>query len=210
MNNSNSYRYDATPDAYLERAKKLLQKCNAASLFYAAYELRCFVEARQDLYLDAQREYARSVPKRWKIGAQGKTLERIFESNKIQNIKWHFKDEQVFDAYHIPVSNELRKRSEKLGGLLHARGIQNEPDEVWWIDTRKNLLEIYEMAWLCNCGTLLSPMFLHKGMTVGKMMIKGSNGISEKLKSSMKKGAVGTMEVSYPEKLPEDWKSDIS
>jgi len=150
MTGNSLYEYSVSPDAYLERARTLLLEDRAASLFYAAFELRCFVEARQDLHLDAQREYARSIPKHWKIGAQGKALEAVFESNKIQHIIFSYEGEQIFDAYHIPVSGDLRKRSAKLGELLHAQGKWRDSNEEWWKTTRSDLIETYEMAWLCD------------------------------------------------------------
>ena len=210
MADNDSYDYSVSPNSYLERAKHQLLADNAVSQFYAAFELRCFVEARQDQYLDAQREYARSVPRPWKIGSQGKALEAIFESESIQRIIWHYEGEEVFDAYHTPVTNELRNRAEKLGNLLHAQGVWRDPEDEWWLETRRELIEAYEIAWLCSRGSLLSPMFLQDGHTVGKMMLPTDDGTAEKLKEILKEGATGTLNVSYPEQLPDDWKSEIS
>lgn len=47
--------------SYLERAKARLEDATHVSLFYAAYEIRCAVEARQDEYLKAQEQYAKNV-----------------------------------------------------------------------------------------------------------------------------------------------------
>lgn len=209
MTGSASYEYSVSPTSYLERARAELLEDSARSLFYAAFELRCFVEARQDLYLDAQQEYARSVPKHWKIGAQGKALEAIFESDRIQRIIWEYEGEQVFDAYHTPVTSDLRKRAEKLGEFLHAQGTWRDSKDKWWMATRNDLLETYEIAWLCNQGSLLSPMFLHNGTTVGKMMMSTNNDTSVKLKAILKEGAVGTLNVDYPQQLPDGCRSDI-
>lgn len=41
-------------EAYLDRAKDCLEEGNPRNLFYAAFELRCFVERRQQDYLEAQ------------------------------------------------------------------------------------------------------------------------------------------------------------
>jgi hypothetical protein len=81
-------RYGVNGDAYLARAKSQLERNNPEALFYAALELRCFVEARQDDYLDAQKRYARSIPKPYKIGAQGRVLDRIFDNKQIQHFQF--------------------------------------------------------------------------------------------------------------------------
>ncbi len=209
MTELDPYEYPIYPHAYLNRARSLLMEGNAHSIFYAAFELRCFLECRQDQYLEAQREYARSVPNRWKIGAQGKALAGIFKSEKIQYVAWYADDELIFDAYHIPVSDELRDRVEKLGTLLHSQKTWRDPDDEWWNETRKNLVETYELAWLCGQGMLLSPLFLHEGKTVGKFEISCDDDMREKIIANMKIGSKGIMKVDYPEVLPEDWNSDL-
>lgn len=202
------YAYSVTSTAYLERARALILEDTARSLFYAALELRCFVEARQDLYLDAQREYARSVPKAWRIGAQGKALEAVFQSEKIQHIAWFVNNELILDAYHIPVSNSLRNNAEKLGELLHAQEVHRPADHIWWSETRQKLIQTYELAWKCNQGSLLSPMFLCDGHTVGKLMLKEE--VKKRLLPFLNDGAEGKMVVDYPKSLPADWFTDLT
>jgi len=202
------YAYSITPAAYLERARALIIEDTARSLFYAALELRCFVEARQDLYLEAQKEYVRSVPRAWKIGAQGKALDGVFRSERIQHISWYVDGELILDTYHIPVSAALRNNAEKLGELLHAQEVHRQFDHNWWSETRQKLIQTYELAWTCNKGSLLSPMFLHDGRTVGKMMLNVET--SEKSQPLMKEGTAGIMKVDYPESLPGDWTSDLA
>lgn len=205
---SKSTDYPVSPDAYLKRARDQLKNESAQSLFYAAFELRCFVESRQDQYLDAQKEYARSVPKKWRIGAQGKALSAIFESNKIQHISWFMSDVLVYEAYHVPVNTDLRSRAEKFGELLHAQDQWRAPEDEWWANMRNSLLEAYELAWLCNRGMLLSPMFLVEGRAVGRMVVDADT--KEEMIGFLQEGAQGVLTVDYPDTLPEDWRSDVN
>lgn len=205
----NKNYYSIAPDAYLERARDHLISGEAVSIFYAALELRCFVESRQDRYLEAQAEYAKSIPKRWKIGAQGKALEAIFEKDQIQQISWQSNNELVFEAHYVPLSPELRKIAERLGSLLHAQEKWISPEDKWWNTTREELRHAYNLAWTCNKGNLLSPMLLIKGRTLGNMMLEIESDTKDKLLANMKKGAMGVLNVDYLDEAPAHWTSDL-
>lgn len=205
----NKNDYSTTPDAYLVRAREHFLNGSAQSLFYAALELRFFVESKQDHYLEAQVQYAKSVPKRWKIGAQGKALEAIFESDRIQQVAWLVNGELIFEAHYVPLSPQLRKYAERLGDLLHARGEWIAPDDPWWDSTWKELRDAYELAWQCNRGLLLSPMFLVNGQAVGTMALSADEKTSDKLLANLAEGTKGVMKVDYLNAPPAEWKSDL-
>ncbi|WP_430449400.1 hypothetical protein [Rhodophyticola sp.] len=201
--------YSVSPQAYLARVKEQLEQGTPQSLFYAAFELRCFVESRQSLYLEAQGEYARSIPKAHKIGAQGKALEAIFESNRIQHITWSAQQKVIFDAYYVPLHPDLRKYAERLGDLLHARNAWIAPDNEWWHDTYSGLCDAYELAWQCCQGSLLSPMFLIDGKTIGRVSLSVSGSNHRELLAALKEGEEGILGVDYLDRVPESWKSDL-
>ena len=201
--------YSISPAAYLDRAKKRLLKDNAESLFYAAFELRCFVEARQDEYLDAQREYTKSVPKAYKIGDQGRTLERIFASNQIQYISWEARGQLILEAHHTPVTPRLRKGAEWLGNLLHGQMRCHSPEDKWWETTRNRVLEIYRAAWVCAQGTLPSPLMVRDGKTVGRFAVLGSEEELKRLLEQIKAGDSGVLGVRYLEQPPASWVCDL-
>ena len=205
----NKNDYAITPDAYLGRAREHILNGSAQSLFYAALELRFFVESKQDQYLEAQAEYAKSVPKRWKIGAQGKALEAIFESNRIQQVAWSVKGELIYEAHYVPLPPELRKYAERLGDLLHAMGEWKASDDPWWSKTWKDLRVAYELAWQCNRGLLLSPMFLVEGHAVGTMVLSADGDARDKLLKNMEAGTMGVMKVDYLNAPPSAWQSDL-
>ena len=201
-----SGRYGIGSTHYLNRAKEQLQRNTPSSLFYAAFELRCYVEARQDEYLDAQREYARSIPRAFKIGAQGKQLDRLFQSSSIQHVTW-VTGEVVVECYHVPVSSKLRNAAEKLGQLLHAQMKLRVEDDPWWGATRDWLKDIYRNAWTCARGNLLSPLFLENGKTVGKFTVEVSD--QYKLQELMRPGTKGVLRVEYLKSAPRSWMCDL-
>lgn len=202
-------RYGINATAYLARAKSRLQENTAEALFYAAFELRCFVEARQDDYLDAQKEYARSIPKAYKIGAQGKALERIFDSKEIQSFVFAVEDGETFQGYHVPVGRKLRNEAEWLGNLLHAQMRWRALEDPWWGTTRDRLLAIYRLAWTCAQGNLPSPLFMTNGKTIGNVRVYGTAEELASLQKALPAGAKGLMQVNYLRSPPETWRCDL-
>lgn len=202
-------QYGVSSDAYLARAKSRLEENTPASLFYAAFELRCYVETRQDDYINAQKEYAKSIPKAYKIGVQGKVLERIFDNKQIQFFAFSISDNEVFECYHVPVSPKLRKEAEWLGNLLHAQMKFHLADDPWWLTVREKLLAIYRLAWTCAQGNLPSPLFMVDGNTIGNIEIHGDEEYLANLMTLLKPGAKGTFRVDYLKSPPAHWRCDL-
>ena len=204
---SDKPEYMVGPNDYLLRARARLDERAPASLFYAALELRCFVEARQDQYLDAQREYAKSIPKAWKIGAQGKALKAIFRNDQIQHLHWS-NDQATFDAYHVPVAEELRNGGERLSDFLHAQDKWYRAGDLWWAKTRAQVVGVYRLAWACAQGSLISPVFLKNGHTIGTVMMEideRTRGVADTLKP----GIEGLLTVNYLDAPPPLWVCDL-
>ena len=63
---------------YLIRARSLLDSSDKAALFYAAFELRCGIEARLKEYFDAQAETTKKKRNGWKIDKLAKQVEAVF------------------------------------------------------------------------------------------------------------------------------------
>lgn len=202
--------YQVSTQAYLKRARDQLSRGSAQSLFYAAFELRCFVESRQNEYLEAQKAYARSIPRHWKIGQQGAALYAIFKSERIQFVSWRVGDDVIFEAHYVPVAGDLRKAAQKqLGDLLHAQNNVAALNETWWKKTAADLHNMYELAWQCSQGRLLSPMMLVDGQGVGAIQFDVAGDAGEKFLANMKVGVEGVMEVRYLDSIPEGWVSDL-
>jgi hypothetical protein len=201
--------YGIGPKGYLARARARLLDGSQESLFYAAFELRCFVEAQQDEHLDAQKEYVRSIPKAYKIGAQGKQLERLFESSRIQHVRFIAEDGYTIDGFHVPVRKTLRNGAERLGKLLHAQMKPRPDGDAWWAETEKSLKAFYREAWPCSKGNLFSPMFLKDGITVGKLALEEGGIETDRIMSLMRAGTKGLFRVEYLTEPPVAWVCDI-
>ncbi len=187
------------PENYLKRAKHCLGQSEPEFLYYAALELRCFVEARQHQYLTAQRKYAKSMPRSWRIGQQGKELKRIYDLQKIQRLRMIFQDNFEFEFRYVPVSEILRNNSEKLGKLLHA---QEDVQEQSHLEEMQALLSTtWEKANHCQSGNLLAPSLLDKssGQPAGNLEAIVPNGESAELIRHMQEGAKMIVKVDYLE-----------
>ena len=101
--------YGISAREYLARAKSNLSNPDCTFLFYAAFELRACIEARQDEYVDAQQRYLKSLPKSEKIGKKAKLLARICKPHLITALRFVFDDGDYF-VYYTPVSNNLHKK----------------------------------------------------------------------------------------------------
>lgn len=204
-----SSAYGISAGAYLTRAKQRLDEQTPDALFYAAFELRCFVEARQDDYLDAQKEYARSIPKAHRIGAQGKALDRIFDNRSIQSFRFAVTGGEFFQGYHVPVSLKLRRESEWLGNLLHAQMKWRAPEDEWWAAIRQRLVDLYRLAWTCAQGNMPSPAFIVNGNTIGNLRLYGDDDVLQRLQSALPAGTRGIVHVQYLKAPPADWVCDL-
>lgn len=205
------YEYDIGSEGYLERARDRILENKAASLFYAALELRCFVEARQDIYLEAQKDYARSIPSRWKIGSQWKALRAVTRDHKIQHIHFTFDNGFEYDAYHIPVSESLRNMGERMGDLVHSQSEYYPPDHDWWKTTRDNIIAAYRQAWVCQRGNMLSPVLIAEDKAMGNISLTFRKHCEEDLAALriMQMNREMTVRVDYPEKPPATWIPDV-
>ena len=113
--------YDTSSRSYLTRAKLNFDFGNNESLFYAAFELRCGVEARLKEYVvKVDTVSLRKIP--WKI----KNLEKILaKSSNIHDKRYvfafiHPKTKERHDVIYNPVSSKLRKIAKTLGDYLHC------------------------------------------------------------------------------------------
>jgi hypothetical protein len=196
--------YSVNSRAYLARAKDRLNQKTLEALFYAAFELRCCVEARQDEYATAL-EFLKTKIKAWEIGKTAKTLARVFASNKIAHIKLVFDDSAEFDLFYTPVEMRLYKAAERLGSLLHCMKSFKEASDPFWKETRAQLLEIYRDAWVACRGTLLTPMFFDQPLKVESP----PTGLVVYLSRATKEKQTMTIKVDYLDQPPADWVCDL-
>lgn len=189
--------FNCGPSSHLERAKRCLKKTEPEFLFYAALELRYFVESRQALYLDAQEKYIESIPRRWKIGHQAKALRQVYDREEIQQATATFEDGCKFVFRYVPVSTSLKNNAERLGQLLHSQ--KGSPTSQYLTEIREFLHETSAMAIACEAGNLLAPLLLDvkTGKPEGKFQILLPPSEEQKLKDSLSAGYQIKMNIEY-------------
>ena len=80
MTNNGSAEYGLHARDYLARTRACLAKGSPATLFYAAFELRCGIEARLQQYLEAQRENTGKIKQGWRIAKLARHVNRRFKT----------------------------------------------------------------------------------------------------------------------------------
>jgi hypothetical protein len=152
-----SYRSSARD--YLKRAQRLLGEGNFESLFYAAFELRCGIEARMREYLEIAEDISEKKKLGWKIAELGNNLEKAFRlGDKI--VELIFEDmasSKICRVYYTPVSSRLQQRAKGLGDYLHAMKQYRKPEDSWWKSFRLFLDQTCKELADATKGTLLGP-----------------------------------------------------
>jgi hypothetical protein len=152
--------YDTSSRGYLARAKSNFDCQENVSLFYAAFELRCGVEARLKEYVvkgHADSVSFRKIP--WKIKKLAKMLAG---SSKIHDKRFIFTfihpktGEKHYAAYN-PVSGKLRKIAEKLGDYLHCADQNQVLKPMFFSQFRRLVKQGIEELALATAGTLIAP-----------------------------------------------------
>jgi hypothetical protein len=203
--------YDISASGYLARAKQQLLQNSSESLFYAAFELRCCVETRQEEYA-TEIEYIKTKIKPWKIGATAKQLEQMFDSSKIARVTIALKDSKSLTMYHTPVSKRLYKASEKLGELLHRMEKFKSDDDPFWSHTRKQIATVYRDAWYSCQGQLMTPpLWDPKTKSVHPFKVREpADRLQEFLKQAAENNLFIRTEVTYLDQPPKEWVCDLS
>jgi hypothetical protein len=196
--------YSVSSRAYLARANRRLKEQTLESLFYAALELRCCVETRQEEYATAL-DFLKTKVKPWKIGDTAMTLERVFDSKKLAHITVAFYDSREFYLYYTPVPETLYRGTERLGTLLHRMEVFKADTDPFWTMARAELQNIYRGAWLACQGTLLTPPFFEQPLKVENP----SGDLAEWLIKAGKEQLKVTMRVEYLDQPPSVWTCDI-
>src|SRR5271165_6848988 len=147
---------------YLERARSLLEQNTQQALFYAAFELRCGIEARLQEYLAVQEHLSKKRKDGWRINELGKNLKRAFDDgDKIIELGFsNNKSGETVACYYTPVKASLKKSGQQLGNFLHPMKKFKSIDDVWWKHFRELLLSTYQGLKLATTGTLLGPPLL--------------------------------------------------
>lgn len=193
---------------YLARARKLLDEGSFESLFYAAFELRCGIEARLHQYDEALGNITRNKKGGWRIVKLAKNIEKVFRTgDKIARVDFcDSATESVrCSLYYTPVNKDLRAMAGQIGNLLHFLKEYKAPESHWWDETRNFLKLVYKELSKANKGTLLGvPLLHHETRRVHlEMELRQGENVEDQINAI---GAIGKrllISVDYLDDLPE-------
>jgi len=156
--------YSTKSTAYLARAREMLDVKDNKTLFYAAFELRCGIEARLKEYFDAQAETTKRRRSGWQIDKLVKQVESVFKlNNKGLKIVVFDADTEasIATVLYTPVTPQLQKMGERLGDYLHSQNHERPDTGCFWIEMRKRLEMTYQELGFATSGILLAPPLAH-------------------------------------------------
>jgi len=167
--------YDASTRAYLARAKLNFESGKNDSLFYAAFELRCGVEARLKDYVKAQGDNASIRKTPWQIR---KLVEKLAKPSGIHEKRFvlpfiHPKTGEKHYAIYNPVSSKLRRIAERLGDYLHCVEQNRVSKSSFFSEFRQLVKQGIEELKSATSGTLIAPPSISGP---GKMRLKFEKG----------------------------------
>ena len=156
--------YKCEAKDYLSRARARLAEASPETLFYAALELRCGIEARLKEYFDAQAETTKKKREGWRISKLAKQVESAFKTREkvVRLVVFDPESNSVIsEAFYTPVTHKLQKLGEQLGDYLHAPDKKRYENGQWLAVFREKLNETYRELEFAVSGTLMAPPLEH-------------------------------------------------
>jgi hypothetical protein len=141
---------------YLTRARFWLHSNTPESIFYAAFDLRNFLEAKQSEYLVAQKVYRNRLPSLTEYSKRNAELARIFADTRVQLVSVS-RDRFVLSLVYVPIPRRLVDLTEKrLQQYCHAQTrdfTAAEIEDIWF-----TLFEAFRLSEVCAGSTLRAPV----------------------------------------------------
>lgn len=207
--------YRISADAYLARARKRLMENQPEALFYAAYELRCGIEARQAEHVEAV-EFKMPKIKPWEISDTRRkyhgVVGRAIEAGPITELGLRADGKTEFLLYYTPLTAQVLNSAERtLHGLLHVQQRFYKDDDVFWAEKRQQLVEIYRTLWISCRGTLMAPPILspETGQMHGMRVEDPSPELQEWIAEVHRANRDIEVSIAYLTEPPADWVADL-
>ncbi len=193
---------------YLERARLQLDNQSHEGIFYAAFELRCGIEARMQEYMEGHGHIAKRKKEEWKLGNLDKTILKYFgDPNRITQviISQRIKPHEKFIAYYTPVTPELIKLGQRLGDLLHRQKKFILPEDAFWTKSRGVLEKAYNLLEISNRGTLMGPpIWNKKTKTANIIAVVSCSKELEIYKNIIQEGKLIDVNIKHLKNFPEN------
>lgn len=200
--------YDCSARGYLRRARQLAMKGDFDSLFYAAFELRCGIEARMREYLEVADDICEKKKQGWEIPKLAKNLEKAFMAgDKTVEVTFSASNKEC-RLFYTPVTARLRSQGERLNDYRHAMKGPRKADDPWWRVLRTLLEATCEELALATKGTLLGPPLLHpNGKTIKTHNELEVEPLTDKMMIEIASvGKISNVSFRYLDSLPSDVK----
>lgn len=198
--------YNCGSRDYLVRAWARLNENSKQGLFYAAFELRCGIEARLQEYLEVQEHLSKKRKEGWKIAELSKNLKRAFDDGD-QIVEIKLRDAEGANAvacYYTPVTTSLKKKGQRLGNYLHAMKGHKPAEHEWWKTLQDFLEATYQELKIATTGTLLGPPLLDpQNQTRLSIELGYDDGRDAIIRTLGLKGKIGKMKVNVLKTLPQ-------
>ncbi len=192
--------YGISSRAYLARAKRCLERNDLESLFYAAFELRCGVEARMQEYLEVQEHISKKKRQGWHVLKLARNIEdafRIGEKEAVLRVRDKNTNDVLFEARYTPVKKSLKKKVETLGNYLHAAKNYHAPDNQFWDKFRSELKEAAAELEYATSGRLLGPLLQHPNKKNVNMKLELPTPLEKEAVKWMAVGVETIFEIRY-------------
>jgi hypothetical protein len=200
-----SETYGTDSRSYLKRSRIQLDSQSYRELFYAAFELRCGIEARVKEYIDGHAHIPTNRKKEWRLSNIDKMILKYFgETDIVTQVIIHLSPPlKKVVCYYTPVTPELIAIGQKLGDLLHAQSQHRSPEDAFWKTTKDMLENTYKLLEISNKGTLMGPpLWKEKGKSAIMILMGSSDEETESYKKIMQKGDQFTVEIKHLNEFP--------
>lgn len=183
-----------------------LDRQSYEGLFYAAFELRCGIEARIKEYIEGHSHIPTKRKKEWRLSNLNKTILKYFgDTDRVTQVVIHLPKPPLEKVvyYYTPVTPELIGIGQKLGDLLHVQAQNHSPEDEFWKTTKDMLENAYKLLEISNKGTLMGPPLGNKKRKSAMMVLRSSSDEeTESLKKIMQKGNQFTAEIKHLNEFP--------
>ncbi len=214
MSEGNPIDYRTSSRDYLFRAKSFFNVAGPPEhLFYAAYELRCGIEARLKEYLDVQKEIPKKLKNGWRIAHLGRGVKKYIPDSE-HILRFYVKAESTNSSavlLYTPVSKLLQAYGGQLGELLHYVSGKEAKSESWWNNAKTLIGETYVELFKANIGVLLGPPLVKNDGQDMEVRLRFGDEVASKqyLDRFCREGAIHT-KASFHHSIAEIDLSDIS
>ena len=198
--------YTVSSRCYLSRALERLKAGEAESLFYAAFELRCGIEARLQEYLHPHEFIPLRQRNEWRARKLHRTTEKSFHiGDRVQRVRIYEDGALLFTLYYVPVTSRLKTIAERLGDYLHVAKKYHPPTHEYWTQLRELLTEGADLLTDAAAGTMLGPLLIESATGLAQMPLEMPPEEPHRSAQRLRdlKGKPLEVEVSYHQSLAE-------